>query len=135
MTLPANYRRINDSISVTLDDGRDINTYLIRTKTNEWLIDEITPIIEVYCSWTLLVVVTISVICGMPTFFVWGGIFGLQIISHLPLLSIDLPLNELKFLAFVNRVVSFDYFNPKPLQEISFSRSEPFNQNFARMGY
>ena len=66
---------------------------------------------------------------------VWGGIFTLQIVSHVPLFSIDFPLNEIKFLSFLNRIVSFDLFQTKPLLNNGFSESEPFNQNFARLGY
>ena len=72
---------------------------------------------------------------GLPTFFIWGGIFVLQLITHIPLLSIDLALNELKFLVYLNRIVSFNLFSTKPLIGYGFSETQPLNQNFARLDY
>ena len=55
--------------------------------------------------------------------------------SHIPLFSVDLPLNELKFLVFLKRIVSFDLFDQNPLLGMGFTETKPLNQNFARLGY
>ena len=121
VTLPADYNRETDSLSVTIDDGKDSNTYPIQLETKSWLIDKIVPVIKVYCSWALLVCAFISAIAGLPAFFVWGGIFVLQLLAHVPLFTINMPLNEIKFLAFINHIVSFDLFETKPLAGIGFT--------------
>ena len=59
----------------------------------------------------------------------------MQVVSHTPLLAINFPLNEHKFLAFLNRVVSFDLFRPKPLIGAGFSASLAHNDHFYRLGY
>ena len=127
VTLPQDYRRKRDSIAITIDDGKDSNTYQLNLVTKEWLIDKITPVVEVYCCWGLVILALVSAVAGLPTFGIWGGIFALQIISHIPLLAIDLPLNELKFLIFLNRVVSFDLLQAKPLLGMGFTKTVPFN--------
>ena len=127
VSLPADYDRETDSLSVTIDDGKDSNTYPIQLETKSWLIDTIVPVIRVYCSWALLACAFLSAIAGLPEFFVWGGIFVLQLIAHVPLFTINMPLNEIKFLAFMNHIVSFDLFETKPLARVGFTQSEPFN--------
>ena len=82
-----------------------------------------------------MIIAFLSAIAGLPTFIVWGGIFCLQIVSHIPLFSIDLPLNELKFFVFLKRIVSFDLFQENPLVGMGFTETKPLNQNFARLGY
>ena len=77
VSLPTDYNRETDSLSVTIDDGKDSNTYPIRLETKSWLIDRIVPVIKVYCSWAVFVCAILSTISGMPSFFVWGGIFVL----------------------------------------------------------
>ena len=83
----------------------------------------------------MLAIVLVSILIGFPVFFIWGGIFALQIISHLPLYAINFPLNEHKFLAFLNRVVSFELFVPKPLLDYGFTRTSAYNKHFERLGY
>ena len=135
VTLPADYSRKSDSLTITIDDGKDSNTYSIQLETKEWLIDKIMPKVNVYLGWVLLVVAFLSAIVGLPTFFIWGGIFVLQLITHIPLLSIDLALNELKFLVYLNQIVSFNLFSTKPLIGYGLSETQPLNQNFARLEY
>ena len=66
VSLPADYNRETDSLSVTIDDGKDSNTYPIQLETKSWLIDKIVPVIKVYCSWALLVCAFLSAIAGLP---------------------------------------------------------------------
>ena len=44
-------------------------------------------------------------------------------------------MNEHKFLAFLNRVVSFDLFRPKPLYGYGFTETPAYNEYFERLGY
>ena len=118
-----------------LDDGKSVTTHPLAMRKKVWQIDLIISEIEIVCRWAFFGAVLISILIGLPSYCIWGSIFALQIISHLPLLAINFPLNEHKFLAFLNRVVSFDLMSPKPLHDIGFTKTSAYNLQFERLGY
>ena len=64
--LPQDYSELTDIISVRLDDGKDINEYLLEITTKAWLIDSVIDTIEVYCRWGFLAALLLSVLAGLP---------------------------------------------------------------------
>ena len=60
----------------------------------------------------LMVGIAVSNFINVPSEIVYDGILSIQIISHMPLNSVNFPRNEIKFMQLLNTMVSFNVVDP-----------------------
>ena len=63
---------------------------------------------------------------------VWGIVQGIQLITHMPLMSVNLPSNSLIFYSFLIKPAQFQITNDDPK---AYNSSGSFNFYFERMNY
>ena len=81
--------------------------------------------------------IAVSRVIGVPSEIVYDGILSVQIISHMPLNSVNFPNNVLKFMQLLNYVVSFNLLDPSTFKMTpwSFTKTPPYNDNFEWLQY
>ena len=77
----------------------------------------------------------LSLLLSQVLAMVFGSILVVQIIAHLPLTDINLPVNVLQPFQIMISVVSFDYFPPFEYIDAGFSDVWAYSPNFEWIGY
>ena len=66
---------------------------------------------------------------------VFGSILVVQIVAHLPLSAISMPVNLLQPFQVMIGIVSFDYFAPYEIIDVGFSDVWAYSPEFEWIGY
>ena len=66
---------------------------------------------------------------------VFGSILVVQIVAHLPLSEINLPVNAHQIFQVMTSITSFDYFSPFELLDVGFTEVWAYSENFEWSGY
>ena len=77
----------------------------------------------------------LSFIGNVAPMILYELIFSLQIISHMPLNNVNFPRSVLTFMQYLNKILSFEKFNPNNYLITGFSDSTHYNENFAWLQY
>ena len=83
----------------------------------------------------VIIQLLLSLLLKQVLAMVFGSILVVQIISHLPLTDIHLPVNVLQPFQILISVVSFDYFPPFEYIDVGFSDVWSYSPNFEWIGY
>ena len=66
---------------------------------------------------------------------VFSSILVVQIVAHLPLSDINLPVNVLQIFQVIISISSFDYFPPFEYLDVGFTEVWAYSENFEWIGY
>ena len=83
----------------------------------------------------VIVQLILSQLLSQVLAMVFGSILVVQIMAHLPLTDINLPVNVLQTFQVIISFVSFDYFPPFNYIDAGFTEVWPFSSNFDWIGY
>lgn len=88
---------------------------------------------EITCA--LLLGIGFSSLVSVPSQVLYGGMLALQIISHVPLNSLNLPATTMSFMRYLNNIVSFQATEPYRYMDAKFTPTPPVNPSFGWLGY
>eukprot|EP00347_Sterkiella_histriomuscorum_P006189 403353719 len=81
----------------------------------------------------------INIVMSQSLQYLWGMINGFQLISHMPLMAINIPASTQAFFQFVVEISSFQFINTDVIDDKIFEIDEfslkPFNNYFDQMNF